>query len=69
MSWLISYKIPLAILRGIHRGSHVVNVFLIQITEYLEQRFYKELRNEHLGSVKVVLHIHKKLLSTCKEQM
>ncbi|KAL8098183.1 hypothetical protein AgCh_031087 [Apium graveolens] len=40
-----------------------------KITEYLEQRFYKDLRNEHFGSVKVVLHIYRKLLSTCKEQM
>ncbi|KAL1811020.1 hypothetical protein ACET3Z_021085 [Daucus carota] len=40
-----------------------------KITEYLEQRFYKDLRNEHFGSVKVVLHVYRKLLSTCKEQM
>ncbi|CAK9157873.1 unnamed protein product [Ilex paraguariensis] len=40
-----------------------------KITEYLEQRFYKDLRNEHFGSVKVVLLIYRKLLSSCKEQM
>lgn len=40
-----------------------------KITDYLEQRFYKDLRNEHLGSVKVVLLIYRKLLSSCKEQM
>ncbi|XP_057498264.1 protein SEMI-ROLLED LEAF 2-like isoform X1 [Actinidia eriantha] len=40
-----------------------------KITSYLEQRFYKDLRNEHFGSVKVVLSIYRKLLSSCKEQM
>ncbi|KAI8002825.1 hypothetical protein LOK49_LG08G02081 [Camellia lanceoleosa] len=40
-----------------------------KITEYLEQRFYKDMRNEHFGSVKVVLCIYRKLLSSCKEQM
>ncbi|KAL3506672.1 hypothetical protein ACH5RR_032054 [Cinchona calisaya] len=40
-----------------------------KITDYLEQRFYKDLRIEHFGSVKVVLLIYKKLLSSCKEQM
>lgn len=40
-----------------------------KITEYLEQRCYKDLRNEHLGSVKVVSMIYRKLLSSCKEQM
>ncbi|CAL5417014.1 unnamed protein product [Camellia sinensis] len=34
------------------------------ITEYLEQRFYKDMRNEHFGSVKVVLCIYRKLLSS-----
>lgn len=42
---------------------------MIQITDYLEQRFYKDLRNEQFGFVKVVLLIYKKLLSSCKEQM
>lgn len=40
-----------------------------KITEYLEQRCYKDLRNEHLGSVKIVTMIYRKLLSSCKEQM
>lgn len=40
-----------------------------KITEYLEQRCFKDLRNEHLGSVKVVTMIYRKLLSSCKEQM
>uniref|UniRef100_A0A5B7APT7 ARM repeat superfamily protein n=1 Tax=Davidia involucrata TaxID=16924 RepID=A0A5B7APT7_DAVIN len=40
-----------------------------KITDYLEQRCFKDLRNEHFGSVKVVLHIYGKLLSSCKEQM
>ena len=40
-----------------------------KITEYLEQKCYKELRNGNIGSVKVVLCIYKKLLSSCTEQM
>ncbi|TXG66349.1 hypothetical protein EZV62_007624 [Acer yangbiense] len=40
-----------------------------KITNYLEQRCYKDLQNEHFGSVKVVVCIYKKLLSSCKEQM
>ncbi|KAL5152378.1 Protein EFR3 B [Glycine soja] len=40
-----------------------------KITDNLEQRCYKDLRNENFGSVKVVLCIYRKLLSTCKEQM
>ncbi|CAN8311400.1 unnamed protein product [Cochlearia groenlandica] len=40
-----------------------------KITEYLEQKCYKELRNGNIGSVKVVLCIYKKLLSSCKEHM
>uniref|UniRef100_A0A1D1Z4X0 Protein EFR3 n=1 Tax=Anthurium amnicola TaxID=1678845 RepID=A0A1D1Z4X0_9ARAE len=40
-----------------------------KITEYLEQRCYKELRNEHFGLAKVVPFIYRKLLSSCKEQM
>ncbi|XP_010557096.1 PREDICTED: uncharacterized protein LOC104826204 isoform X2 [Tarenaya hassleriana] len=40
-----------------------------QITEYLEQKCYKDLRNGNVGSVKVVLCVYKKLLSSCKEQM
>ncbi|XP_047319149.1 protein SEMI-ROLLED LEAF 2 [Impatiens glandulifera] len=40
-----------------------------KITGYLEQRFYKELRNARFGSVKTALYVYKKLLSSCKEQM
>lgn len=40
-----------------------------KITDYLEQRCYKDLRHENFGSVKVVLCIYRKLLSSCKEQM
>lgn len=40
-----------------------------KITTYLEQRCYKDLRNENYGSVKVILCIYRKLLSSCKEQM
>lgn len=40
-----------------------------KITEHLEQRCYKDLRNENFGSVKVVLCIYRKLLLSCKDQM
>lgn len=40
-----------------------------KITTVLEQRCYRELRNENLGSVKVVMCIYRKLLTTCKQQM
>ncbi|PKI73811.1 hypothetical protein CRG98_005795 [Punica granatum] len=40
-----------------------------KITDNLEQRCYKDLRNENFGSVKVVLCVYQKLLSSCKEQM
>ncbi|XVE81083.1 hypothetical protein DITRI_Ditri15bG0034800 [Diplodiscus trichospermus] len=40
-----------------------------KITSNLEQRCYKDLRNENFGCVKVVLCIYSKLLSSCKEQM
>ncbi|XP_057870804.2 protein SEMI-ROLLED LEAF 2 isoform X1 [Cryptomeria japonica] len=40
-----------------------------KIAKYLEQRCYKELRAEHFGSAKVVMHIYRKLLFSCKEQM
>jgi hypothetical protein len=40
-----------------------------KITTYLEQRLFKDLRNGNFGSVKVVLCIYRKLLSSCKEQM
>ncbi|KAJ6826892.1 uncharacterized protein M6B38_369555 [Iris pallida] len=40
-----------------------------KITNYLEQRCYKELRTEHFCSVKVVMRIYRKLIISCKEQM
>ncbi|URE13514.1 Cyclin-related protein [Musa troglodytarum] len=40
-----------------------------KITNYLEQRCYRELRNEHFGYVKVVMRIYQKLLIACREQM
>nr|VDD08388.1 unnamed protein product [Brassica rapa] len=40
-----------------------------KINEYLEHKCYRELRNGNIGSVKVVLCIYKKLLSSCKEQI
>ena len=44
-------------------------VLSLQITDNLEQRCYKDLRSEMFGSVKVVLCIYRKFLSSCKEQM
>ncbi|OMP07062.1 Armadillo-type [Corchorus olitorius] len=40
-----------------------------KITNQLELRCYKDLRNENSGNVKVVLCIYRKLLSSCKQQM
>uniref|UniRef100_A0A1D1ZEH0 Protein EFR3 B n=1 Tax=Anthurium amnicola TaxID=1678845 RepID=A0A1D1ZEH0_9ARAE len=40
-----------------------------KITNYLEQRCYKELRSEHFSSAKIVMCIYRKLLISCKEQM
>ena len=40
-----------------------------QITVYLEQRIYKELRAEQYGFAKVVMLIYRRLLVSCKEQM
>lgn len=40
-----------------------------KITTSLEQRCYKELRNENFRSTKIVMCIYKKLLISCKEQM
>ncbi|XP_027356358.1 uncharacterized protein LOC113865798 isoform X2 [Abrus precatorius] len=40
-----------------------------KITDNLEQICYKDLRHETFGSVKVVLCIYRKFLSSCKEQM
>ncbi|KAI3446472.1 hypothetical protein Pfo_003137 [Paulownia fortunei] len=40
-----------------------------KIASSLEQRCYKELRNENFRSVKIVLCIYRKFLLSCKEQM
>eukprot|EP00250_Pteridium_aquilinum_P019525 c24467_g1_i1 orf=242-3247(+) len=40
-----------------------------KIATSLEQRGYKELRNEHFGSVRVIMAVYTKLFSTCKNQM
>ncbi|XP_061353588.1 protein SEMI-ROLLED LEAF 2-like [Gastrolobium bilobum] len=40
-----------------------------KITSALEQRCYKELRNENFHSTKIVMCIYRKLLFSCKEQM
>jgi hypothetical protein len=46
-----------------------VLICLEQITVYLEQRIYKELRTEQYGFAKVVMLIYRRLLVSCKEQM
>ncbi|XP_027365036.1 uncharacterized protein LOC113872043 isoform X2 [Abrus precatorius] len=40
-----------------------------KITNSLERRCYKELRNENFHSTKIVMCIYRKLLFSCKEQM
>ncbi|XXG64153.1 hypothetical protein AAC387_Pa05g2182 [Persea americana] len=40
-----------------------------RITTYLEQKCYKELRNQRFHLAKVVMCIYRKLLISCKEQM
>ncbi|XP_039116167.1 protein SEMI-ROLLED LEAF 2-like isoform X2 [Dioscorea cayenensis subsp. rotundata] len=40
-----------------------------KITDYLEQRCYKELRTERFGFAKIVMRIYRKLLISCREQM
>ncbi|KAF3553990.1 hypothetical protein F2Q69_00010468 [Brassica cretica] len=40
-----------------------------EISDLLEQRCYKELRNENFQSAKIVMCIYRWLLVTCKEQM
>nr|XP_043627511.1 protein SEMI-ROLLED LEAF 2 [Erigeron canadensis] len=40
-----------------------------KITDYLEQKFYKELRNKNMVSVKNVSLVYGKLPSSCKDQM
>ena len=41
----------------------------LQITVYLEQKSYKELRAERYGSVKVVMAIYRKVICSCQEQL
>ncbi|PNT65863.1 hypothetical protein BRADI_3g03650v3 [Brachypodium distachyon] len=40
-----------------------------KITEYLDQRFYRELRKELYGFAKVVVLIYRKFLISCKDQL
>ncbi|KAM0890461.1 hypothetical protein ACQ4PT_027050 [Festuca glaucescens] len=40
-----------------------------KITVYLEQKFFKELRAERFGSVKVVMAIYRKVICSCQEQL
>ncbi|KAF7091444.1 hypothetical protein CFC21_094024 [Triticum aestivum] len=40
-----------------------------KITVYLEQKFFKELRSERFGSVKVVMAIYRKVTCSCPEQL
>ncbi|OIW05216.1 hypothetical protein TanjilG_14769 [Lupinus angustifolius] len=40
-----------------------------KIVTALEQRCYKELRNENFRSTKIIMCIYRKFLSSCKEQM
>ncbi|CAH9108154.1 unnamed protein product [Cuscuta epithymum] len=40
-----------------------------KITTSLEQRFYRELRNQNLSSVKIVMLIYRRFLTACKQQM
>ncbi|KAL1555311.1 protein SEMI-ROLLED LEAF 2-like [Salvia divinorum] len=48
----------------------VRNPFRIpKIASSLEQKCYKELRNENFHAVKIVMCIYRKLISSCREQM
>ncbi|XP_057547816.1 protein SEMI-ROLLED LEAF 2-like isoform X1 [Amaranthus tricolor] len=40
-----------------------------KITNNLEQRCYKELRNQNYNAVKIVMSIYRRLLVSCKDQM
>ncbi|KAI5058253.1 hypothetical protein GOP47_0026944 [Adiantum capillus-veneris] len=42
---------------------------ILKIASSLEQRGYKELRNDHFGSVRVIMAVYTKLFSACKSQM
>lgn len=41
----------------------------LQITVYLEQKCYKEMRAERYGSVKIVMAIYRKVICSCQEQL
>nr|GMD29740.1 protein EFR3 homolog B-like isoform X1 [Ipomoea batatas]GME08605.1 protein EFR3 homolog B-like isoform X1 [Ipomoea batatas] len=40
-----------------------------RITASLDQKCYRELRNENIASVKIVMYIYRRLLMSCKQQM
>ncbi|XP_019158793.1 PREDICTED: uncharacterized protein LOC109155624 [Ipomoea nil] len=40
-----------------------------RITASLDQKCYRELRNENIASVKIVMYIYRRLLTSCKQQM
>ncbi|XP_022732999.1 uncharacterized protein LOC111287061 isoform X2 [Durio zibethinus] len=40
-----------------------------KITSSLEQRVYRDLRSEQFHSVKTIVHVYKKLMISCREQM
>lgn len=40
-----------------------------KITSSLEQRVYRDLRTEQFHYVKIILHVYRKLMISCKEQM
>ncbi|XP_026446254.1 uncharacterized protein LOC113346917 [Papaver somniferum] len=40
-----------------------------KIVKYLEQRIFKELRNEHIKVINIIMEAYNKLLSICKGQM
>lgn len=47
----------------------VLFILKCQIADSLEQKFYKELRNENYRFVKIVMCIYRKFLVSCKDQM
>jgi len=49
--------------------SLVLKFKFFQISDSLEHRCYKELRNENFHSAKIAMCIYRRLLVTCKEQM
>lgn len=40
-----------------------------KISNFIEQKFYKELQSEHFTYIKVIMEVYCKLLCLCKEQM